>query len=118
MIIIDTPYHVTFSNTSKLPTQVCVGKCKKSWWEHDLKDRGFQKCPQCGGMLDKAVENVHFKVLSKYNRKLKLSDLKKFNSLDPKEESTMRDHLNSGMKIHHLSRVKKKFQEKALEEWC
>lgn len=118
MLTIDTPFHVTFSDSREKPVYACVGKCKKSWWISDLEDRSKSQCPQCAGELVEASENVHFKVLRSANRSLKLSDFEAFLALSYQEKQELKKIAASKIYIGHLSYVKHKFEKKALQEWC
>ena len=118
MIIVDSPFHVTFSSFSEPPTFACNNKCKKIFWGYDLDNRSKEICPQCGGEICSAVEGVHFTVLSRSNRDLKFSDFKKYADIDNDEKKHIQKFIDSGVNITHLSTVKEKFQERALKEWC
>lgn len=118
MTIIDTPFHVTFTNQTEKPVYACTGNCKKSWWSWDLEKRDKNTCPQCHGGLTEAVEMVHFKVLRKANRVLRTSDFKDFISLPSEQKKEIKEMISKKWHMDHMSFVKPKFQEKALREWC
>ena len=119
MIAIDTPYHVTFSSAHIKPIYACVSTCKKCFWAFDIEDDENKKiCTQCKGLLKKATEGVHFKVLDCAQRNLKIADITRFSSLTDEEEKGLKEALNHGAHVSHLSNVKDKFVEKALKEWC
>jgi acetyl-CoA carboxylase beta subunit len=117
MIIIDTPFHVTFTSYTNLPSFSCTGKCKKSWFKEELEN-GNNICPMCASPMQKAVEGVHYKVIDKSNRELKLSDFKKHHGLNAQEKSMLKEVFENKNKIACLSMVKPKFVEKAKAEWC
>lgn len=118
MIIIDTPFHITFSCLNENPTYACTGKCKKSWWRSDLENRPTMGlCPQCQSGLVTASEGVHFKILKKSERDITASDFKEFKNIENEEMKKIEDTLKTGKKIAHLSRVKEKFLIKSLTEW-
>lgn len=120
MIIIDSPYHVTFSSTgSSKPQYACVEMCRKVFWEEDLEGwYGTNACPACKGRLQSAVEGVHFKVLSQSKRPLKVSDFEKFTKVSKEEKEKLRQMLSGKTVVSHMSTVKEKFVEKAKKEWC
>jgi hypothetical protein len=118
MIIVDTPYHVTFDELAELPEFACAGKCRKVWWGQMLKDYPAGKCPLCSGELCRAVEKVHFTVLARANRSLKLSDFQSVQKMDTKDKQTIKNLLAGKSVIHNLSMVKPAFVEKAKAEWC
>jgi acetyl-CoA carboxylase beta subunit len=117
MIIIDTPYHVTFTSYAGLPLASCTGKCKKSWFKEELENKE-NICPMCASLMQEAVEGVHYKIIDKSNRELKLSDFKKFQELNTQEKSMLKEAFKNKAKIACLSMVKPKFIEKAKAEWC
>ncbi|WHI48963.1 hypothetical protein [Microbulbifer sp. VAAF005] len=119
MIIVDSPFHVSFSSDRKLPSKACTGKCKKIWWESDYDetdDKGV--CLQCGSSLSCAVKDVHFKVIYQANRNLRVKDFKPYKKMSNEEIEYMRDMIERGVKVKHISVVKSKFIEKAKREWC
>ena len=119
MIIIDTPFHMTFSCTNDNPKYACTGKCKKSWWQHDFDARPTMGlCPQCQSGLTAASEGVHFKILKKDDRNLEINDFKGFNNISNEDIKNLDVQIKMGAKIGHLSKVKEKFISKALTEWC
>ena len=118
MNIVDTAYHLTFSDETTLPAYACVGKCKKIWWEADFKGRDESVCPLCSGGLTSPTDGVHYKILSSANRKLRLSDFKKFAQISSTEKTNIKSILANGGHISNLSIVKPAFEEKALHEWC
>ncbi|EPJ0021458.1 hypothetical protein ACTBJ2_004515 [Vibrio parahaemolyticus] len=117
MLIIETPYHYTFSDFSTLPDFCCVGACKKIWWKSDLKNKPFC-CQQCSGELSECRENKDYKVIDFANRNLKLSDFKKFGSLPFKDKKSLQNLINNGASITNLGLVKPQFIAKAKAEWC
>lgn len=118
MMIIDTPFHVTFSSFEEPPVYACSGKCKKVFWLDDMEDGSkAESCEQCGGELSPAVNKVHYNVLAKANRNLKISDFKKYGTITSSEKKTLQDYLARGAKITHLSSVKPKFEQRAKDEW-
>lgn len=119
MIIIDTPFHITFSCISEKPQYACTGKCKKSWWRHDLENKPTMGlCPQCQSGLTAAAEGVHFKILKKEERNFIKSDFEGFKNIPKKDIGDIEEWLKKGAEITHLSKVKDKFIGKALTEWC
>ncbi len=78
MIIIDSPFHVSFTGHNELPTIACVGKCKKPWWPIDLEDVAKDVCPMCGSVTSAAMEGVHYSVLAQANRDLRYGVLGTF----------------------------------------
>lgn len=118
MIIIDTPFHITFRSLQDLPIFACTDKCKKVFWETDMEDEiSKYKCSTCGGLMTEAVSKVHFKILSKANRNLKLSDIKAYANLNNTDKKRLQQYLEMGSKIMHLSYVKPQFEKKAITEW-
>lgn len=118
MIIVDSPFHLTFSSCHYFSSRACTGKCKKVWWDFDFSakpDNGA--CHQCGDSLENAVEGVHFKIVKKSNRPFKPKDFKGFKefSNDEVEEITRLIRMNTG--FNHMSKVKAAFVEKAKREW-
>lgn len=118
MMIIDTPFHITFVEYSGEPILACVGNCKKAWWSEDFEKRDQSVCPMCGSKVQPAFNNVHYKILNKANRELKFSDFKKVVAMSHKEKLKIKHFLQSGIKISNLSLVKPTFEEKARKEWC
>lgn len=59
--------------------------------------------------MSSAVIDVHFKVLAKSNRNLKISDFKKYGTVPSAEKKKLQGYLGVGAKIVHLSTVKQKF---------
>lgn len=119
MIIIDTPFHISFSCTNEKPKYACTGKCKKSWWQNDFDGKPTMGlCPQCQSGLTAATEGVHFKILKKHDRGLKADDFKGFDNITKEDIKSFDEQLKYGVKITHLSKVKEKFIGKALTEWC
>jgi hypothetical protein len=118
MIIVDTPFHITFRTLSDEPSFACVSKCKKVFWLSDINaeiDRTI--CMQCGGEVQAATKGVHYKVLATSNRNIKLSDFEKFGGLTHKDKKQTQSWLASNAKFMHLSRVKKEFEARAIKEW-
>jgi hypothetical protein len=119
MIIIETPFHITFSCLNENPQYACTGKCKKSWWQYDFdKKLSMGLCPQCQSGLTTAVEGVQFKVLKRNIRNMEINDLKEFSKMKNEEIKNLNEMLKSGKKITHLSKVKEDFFEKALTGWA
>lgn len=120
MIIIDTPFHVSFSSWSTEPEYACVGKCKKAWWPRDFTKPGeMGLCPMCGDALTHAVSGVHYKVIDKQDRNLTFSDIEKFEEPSSKgsRPSNLKELLQNGAKMGHSSMVKSKFIERAITKW-
>ncbi len=119
MIILDSPFHITFSSTSDLPKYACTGKCKKVWWPHDFKnDQTIGLCPMCKEGLTGASQGVHFKVISTAERNLTGADFEPFEELGSEDKETLKNLLKNGKtQIAHLSKVKNKFAMKAIQEW-
>jgi hypothetical protein len=118
MIIVDTPFHVTFRSLCDLPTFACTGKCKKVFWESDIEsDEAKVTCKQCGSSITNAVNNVHFKVLSKGSRNLKISDFKTYGVVKNSEKKQVQSYLAMNAQIMHLSLVKPQFEKHAIAEW-
>lgn len=109
---------MSFTEYNDLPVVACVGKCKKSWWSVDLKDRDKDTCPLCGSAVSQAVEGVHFTVLSRSKRALKYKDFKKYSTMTAREKEELKSFISSGAKLSHISVVKKAFEERAKQEWC
>jgi len=117
MIIIDSPFHITFSDQNEKPVYSCVGKCKSVWWLTDI-DQDQMLCKKCGGKIEKAVENVHYKILRKHNKRLSLNDFKKYlSNLSREDKELIKSYTEGEAKIGVLSTVKPKFVEKAKQEW-
>lgn len=119
MIIVDSPFHLTFSSCHYLPRRACTGKCKKVWWDFDFTDRpdgGF--CHQCGDPLQDAVEGVHFNIIKKSNRPFKPKDFKGFKEISSGEMEEIAQLISMGTVFTHLSTVKAAFVDKARREWC
>lgn len=116
MMIIETPYHITFSSLNELPVAACNGKCKKVFWQSDIENEK-DKCSQCGSDLTTAQQNIHFHILLKANRNLKTSDFKKFGPLPHSHKKELQYYLSMGALIQHLSTVKPEFQKLAISEW-
>jgi hypothetical protein len=118
MIIVDTPFHVTFRSLCDLPTFAGTGKCKKVFWESDIEtDEAKVKCKQCGSGITNAVNETHFKVLSKGSRNLKNSDFKKYGVVNNSEKKQIKSYLAMNAQIMHLSLVKPDFEKRAIAEW-
>lgn len=117
MIIIDTPFHITFSDGNKKPSFACVDKCKSVWWPSEL-DLDQMVCKKCGGKIETATENVHFKILRKNNKRLSLNDFKKhLSNLSRQDKDLIKSYTEGTEKIGFLSIIKPKFAEKAKMEW-
>ena len=117
MFIIDTPYHVTFTSYPEPPICACTGNCKKSWFKDELENQ-TDSCPMCASILEPATNGVHYKVIAKANRSLKISDFKKEYGLSHKEKSMIKEALQKGIEVGCISLVKPKFVSKAKAEWC
>ncbi len=118
MVIIDSPFHISFTGHNELPTIACVGKCKKTWWPIDLEDVAKDVCPMCGSVTSAAMEGVHYSVLARANRDLRYKDFRNFSVLTAQEKEELKAYISSGAKVSHVSAVKKAFEEKAKLEWC
>lgn len=118
MIIIDTAFHITFAEYGERPILACIGKCKKAWWLEDFENRDKKLCPMCGSDVHPAIEDVHYKILSKANRNLKYSDFKKIVVMPNHEKIKIKELLKSGVNVTNLSLVKPAFEEKARKKWC
>jgi hypothetical protein len=120
MIIVDTPYHVTFDNHETKPILACVGKCRKVWWNEQLSLQGKSlRCPQCGSTnLDQAVEKVHYKILSIANRVLRFSDFEIISKTDPESWMQIKSFFEKNVVIDHISVVKPAFVDMAKKQWC
>tara|TARA_R110002167_G_scaffold12129_7_gene52006 strand:+ start:97 stop:489 length:393 start_codon:yes stop_codon:yes gene_type:complete len=116
MIIIDTIHHITFSSLNEVPVLACVGKCKKIFWKDDIQ-KEIGKCPQCDCEITTAIQGVHFNILSKANRNLKLSDIKMYASIKHSDKKTFQSYLAMGAQFPHLSHVKPEFTQYAISEW-
>jgi len=114
MIIIDSPFHITYSDDNDFPSHACTGVCKKVWWPEDVEDL---ECNQCKGMLENGVENVHFKILKQKDRKLNLMDFDKYSKISKEDKKFIRSYTGSKAKIGQISIVKPKFVDKAKKEW-
>jgi len=68
--------------------------------------------------MQKAVEGIHYKVIDKSNRELKLSDFKKHHGLNSQEKLMLKEVFQNKNRVACLSMVKPKFIEKAKAEWC
>jgi hypothetical protein len=120
MIIIDTPFHITFSSETETPQYACTGKCKKAWWPTDFEDNPTMGlCPRCSDGLTNAMEGVHFKIIEKINRNLTIKDFEKY--IEPGLSNTDKNKLDmmlkNGAKIGNMSVVKPKFIARAIKEW-
>jgi len=116
MIIIDTPFHITFSDQNKNPLYACVDNCKSVWWPSEI-DQDKMVCKKCGGEIETATENVHYKILRKNNKRLSLNDFKKHLSLSRQDKELIKSYTEGTEKIGFLSIIKPKFAEKAKKEW-
>ena len=118
MVIVDTPFHVTFRSLCDLPTYSCTGRCKKVFWESDVSSEEDRiNCLHCGDGVGEAVRNVHYKVLLTSNRNLKFSDFKKYGNVKGAEKNAIKSYLSCNAKILHFSHVKEKFESRAINEW-
>ena len=119
MIIVESPFHLTFTSRHNKPSRACDDKCKKVWWDFDFDSRpDFGACHQCGGSLSDAVEGIHYKIIKQSKRGLKLKDFKKIIPEESEKLSDVERMLSNNAVIDHLSLVKEKFVAKAKEEWC
>ena len=119
MIVLDTAFHLTFDGKNTKPELACLGNCKKVWWQSDLENRPENTCPLCGHQgLTKAIEKVHYKILTSANRPLRLSDFTDFTKVTHKDKQFVKGFLANGGGIDNLSIVKPAFIEKAKAEWC
>tara|TARA_R110002049_G_C9168792_1_gene561674 strand:- start:3649 stop:4041 length:393 start_codon:yes stop_codon:yes gene_type:complete len=116
MIIIDTAHHITFSSFSEIPVLACVGKCKKIFWKDDIQ-KETEKCPQCDCEITDAVQDVHFNILSKADRNLKLSDFKQHVPLTHTDKQQLKSYFSIDAIIQHMSIVKSEFEQFAVSEW-
>ena len=118
MIIIDSPFHISFTDKNEKPTYTCIGKCKSVWWPSDI-DQNQMLCKKCGGKIEKAIDKVHYKILRNHNNRLSLNDFKKYLSkLSKKDKELIRSYTEGTAKIGLLSIVKPEFAEKAKQEWA
>jgi predicted RNA-binding protein len=119
MIIVDTPFHITFSSHNHKPCSACVGLCKKIWWDFDLVDYvNKAECEQCGHDLVSSIEGVHYKVIKQSNRNFRPKDFKGFRDINKQELAELSQLVTIGTIIDHLSKVKSAFVEKAKADWC
>jgi len=117
MIIIDSPFHITFSDINEKPLYACVEKCKSVWWPSDV-DKDEMICKKCGGKIEKAVEKVHYKVLRKNDKRLSLNDFKNnLSNLSREDKELIKSKLGGKEKVGLLCIIKPKFLEKAKKEW-
>ncbi len=118
MIIIDSPFHISFSDANEKPTYACIGKCKSIWWSSDI-DEDHMVCKKCGGKIETAVEKVHYKILRKNNKRLSLNDFKNhLSNLSREDKELIKTYTVGTAKIGLLSIVKSKFADKAKKEWA
>ena len=113
MIIVDTPFHVSFRSMCDYPILACESSCKKVYWNGDLKS---VECMQCGGKLCRAVKGIHYKVVKTSNYNLRMSDFTNYGNFSKKEMNMVKGLVDQDAGILHLSSVKKGFEEKA-REW-
>jgi len=119
MVIVDSPFHLTFTSRHHKPSRACDGKCKKVWWDFDFeRSPDLGTCHQCGDNLSDAVEGVHYKVIKQSKRNLKLKDFKKIIPEKTDKLSDVEGMLKQNAIIDHLSLVKEKFVAKAQAQWC
>ncbi|NOR71770.1 MAG: hypothetical protein GQ532_19135 [Methylomarinum sp.] len=117
MIIIDTPFHISFSDNNEKPFYACTEKCKTIWYLSDA-DKDLMICKKCGGKLEKAIEKIHYKVLRKHNKRLSLNDFKKhLSNLSRKDKELIKSYTEGTAKVGLLSIVKPQFIDKAEKEW-
>lgn len=116
MIIIDTPFHITFSSRNDAPKWACLLKCKKVFWDIDFEGRLMGLCPMCQSAIASAFSGVHFKILANEDRNLTLSDLLKY---VPGTPTTLKfgDSLSKGAFTNHASFVKDAFVIRAITQW-
>ncbi len=117
MIVVDTPFHISYSSNKAKPKYACTGDCKKSFWDTDMEDRDKSVCPMCGGKIDRAIEGVHYKTLK---RMVGLGDSKtllRLGVIKEDEVKSFEGYLGSGASFPHLSRIKSKFEAYAMERW-
>jgi hypothetical protein len=118
MIIIDTPFHITFSSRNDAPKWACLLKCKKVWWDLDFEGYPMGLCPMCQSATTSATEGVHFKILSNEDRNLTLADLLKYESGTPSPNIfKLGDLLTKGAFVNHSSTVKDAFISRAITQW-
>lgn len=111
MIIVETPFHITFSTKNSLPIKYCTGSCSKVF----LDDKSA--CDVCGGTTETAFEDTHYKILSRSIRDLIIADFKITHLLSESELNDISSAIDMGAKIDHLSVVKPEFESKAKAEW-
>jgi len=117
MIIVDTLFHISFTDANEKPTYACIGKCKSVWWPADI-DLDLMICKKCGGKIATAVESDHYKILRKNNKRLSLNDFKNhLSKLSREDKQLIKNYTVGSAKVGLLSIVKSKFADKAKEEW-
>jgi|GEM_PF-2190179 len=116
MIIIDTPFHITFRSLNDDPGIACLGHCRKVFWTTDIESK-HELCLQCGGAMSAAILGTHYKVLARAERNLKRSDFKKYGLTKSDFISQIKDCLSKQGKVMHLSFVKPAFEERAKALW-
>ena len=117
MIIIDTPFHITYSSDKARPKYACTDECKKSFWVGDFESDNKNECPTCGGSIWKAVEGGHYKVIKRKSGDAEGIQLFKLGILKESEVKSFDDYIKNGMKVNHLSLIKPRFEKYALEKW-
>lgn len=119
MIILDTPYHITFDGHDTRPDIACTGNCRKVWWQSDFDMKPKGLCPLCGcDGLSEAVEKVHYTILANAHRPLRLGDFTSVTRVPHSEKQSIKKALSGGAIITTLSLVKPSFIEKARAQWC
>lgn len=114
MIIVETPFHLILSSCSHRPQKACTGKCRKTWWDFDLKKSpDASVCRQCGDSLDDAVEGVHYSIRKCSDRPFEAEDFQDFEEFSKKEVEELTRLARMGAVFDHMSKVKSAFEEKA-----
>lgn len=89
------------------------------WWDFDFEDQSDNGiCHQCGGVLNDAVEGVHFKTLKIANRTFRPKGFKGFKEIPKDEREELPRLVSMSAVIAHMSKVKAAFVEKAKRDWC
>jgi len=117
MIIIDTPFHISFTDGNEKPTSACIGKCKLIWWPSDV-NQNIKLCKKCAGKIETAIENKHYKILRKHNNRLSLNDFKKhLPNLSKTDKELIKSYTKGTEKVGLLSLIKTEFSEKEKQGW-
>jgi len=117
MITIDSPFHITFSDTNELPLYACIGKCKSVLWASDIDDQMI--CNKCGGEIETAIIKVHYRVLRKNDNRLSLNDFKNnLANLSRDDKALIKSKIGSEEKVGILNIVKPEYIDKAQNEWA